>query len=178
VDGLFALAMLELDLGHPEEALEALGKLEPAGRMAHDESAAVRRLLRLDPVALAPHLTERSERFLHLKADALRQLGRSAEAEECQAELTRTHWRSAELSACLREQKRSPQDGELMGRIGRLYLDLGFGRDAEPWLLKAVDRNPGDTRAHEALAGYYASRNTPDTARLAEHHRQRARGGK
>jgi len=166
---------VELDAGYDQEALAALQRLENAG-LAFDANEALHRLMHLDPVPNPPQITERKEKLLHLKAVALRRLGRAEESDACVAQLEKMRRLTDELKTALARQKQRPQDAELMCRIGRIHLDLELKGEGVTWLTKTLQVNPRQPQAHAALADYYQKIDTDDARQKAQYHRQMARG--
>ncbi|HUE72719.1 MAG TPA: tetratricopeptide repeat protein [Pirellulaceae bacterium] len=174
-DAQLALALLELDLGNDAAALKTLEQLEKED-LKLDAVEALHRMLHLDPVPNPPHVTERREKVLHLRAVALRRLARRDEADRCAAELERIRQLASELKSALKEQKQRPRDAELIVQVGKIYLDLALPAEGMSWLEKVLAENAEHPGAHAVLANYYQSLGTAVAREKALFHRQFTRG--
>ncbi|MBV9121856.1 MAG: tetratricopeptide repeat protein [Planctomycetes bacterium] len=172
-EALQTMTQLELDREQPAAALKWLDRLEPLAHRYHRDED-LQRLLRLDPAPDSSPVPYHLRKFLHLKAAALRALGRNQEALACVNQGQQIKEDTDAIDKALEEQKKNPQDVALLDRIGLLYIRVGMGPDGENWLLRALQVKPDDPTAHRALADYYQSRNDPESRRLAEKHRRLA----
>ncbi len=144
------VALLELDDGHGDAALEFVTRLESIqGKV--DPSAALRRLLQLSPAAFPIYDTQVLGETLHLKARALRHSGDVAAAEACNRRLRHLQDVAAEIKRLLPQQSARPTDVEFAYRLGVLHTEIGFDDGARHWLTRVLELQPGHAEAREAL---------------------------
>ncbi len=174
---ILGLAMLALDRGDDDEALTWLRRLEPLAYQSHYEEN-LDRLGRLQPVPDNMNVPDQLRQVFHLLAKVLRRKGCHSEAEGYERRATQLRADSNALSQVMEEQKRLPPDVDRMYRIGLLFLRLEMGEDGAYWLGRVLEERPGDRRAHEALAKYYASRKDPESQQRAREHARLAAEGR
>jgi tetratricopeptide (TPR) repeat protein len=147
-DALFQRGKLELTLGHPAEA-----------------ELWLRKALQVKP--------QNTEARYSLYRSLQEQPDRQAEAER-----ERTRWEQASkkqdrLTLLLRKDLAAqPNNVELAGEAGELFLQLGEERRGLDWLRRALAINPRHVPSHRALLAYYERTN--NTAKADEERRQLA----
>jgi tetratricopeptide (TPR) repeat protein len=186
----------ELLEGHPDdpEALLGLATCCQAQGEFSEAAAALDRLLQIDPergsalalrgrVAYALGNPREAEKWLqqglaraphdapayYALSRCLRDRGDQAGASRAQAradELTANWKRAHEITAQI---ARKPRDPELRCKAGELLLGLGQETIGLNWLYSALQIDPTQPAAHQALAVYYERKG--DRTRAAEHKR-------
>ena len=111
----------------------------------------------------------------HLAA-ALRQAGRTADAEREYALVKQAREALAGLNLLLERVRAEPENPALRTELGNLFLKHISPKQGSVWLHSALRVDPGDAPAHESLARFYdgLSPATPETRQLAADHRRRA----
>ncbi len=108
--------------------------------------AALERVLKLKPWA---------EDARYTLAQCLRQLGLNDEADQQFAAVEKSRTAFAELAIHETELRKKPQDDQLMTKIGSILLEFGDPDEGVLTLLAAVDINPDNLTAHQALLKHY-----------------------
>jgi Flp pilus assembly protein TadD len=99
-------------------------------------------------LAADPYITE----WHHQRALALRQLGRTEEADAAQARAADLRRMSRQLSDLNDEAARNPMDADVRHRIGQLCVGLGMRELAFSWYLAALACDPDHAGARRELA--------------------------
>lgn len=114
----------------------------------------------------------------YARAVALRATGDTARAETELAEVQRIRELVREADGLVDEVRRNPSDPQVARRlrIGEIFITESHGVRGEFWLRDVLRRDPGNRRAHQLLADYYAelSASHPSYRVLAERHRKLA----
>jgi tetratricopeptide (TPR) repeat protein len=148
--GLRLAALLRLQAGDNEAALE-LAKRLGAHRSRMHPREAVQRLLKLEPVAFPVYDTQAAGEVLYLEATALKRLGKDAQAGALLGKLQELQDTAAEIKRLLHDERAVSSDPAVWRRLGELYTDIGFKDDARMWLSRALEADPGDSEARNAL---------------------------
>jgi tetratricopeptide (TPR) repeat protein len=146
------LGTLEAEAGRDEEAVRWL-------RVAEAEGA--------DPSGVSYQL-----------AQALRRVGRTAEADAAHRRFTELRDARKALEAATRAAEREPRSADRKYDVGRLYLAVGEPEFAVAWFSETLRLDPSHRASHAALADYYARQPDPGAAARAEIHRAAARRDK
>jgi tetratricopeptide (TPR) repeat protein len=142
---LISLASLDLQEGRAVEAERLL-----------------RAVLEADPV---------DTEALFVLASALQFQNRTDEATTVLAEHERKRALINRLNALLKDAADSPTaTADNYAELGNLFLQIGRDKVALYWLDRALDREPGNARAHNSLAGYYEGKG--DRTQAEAHRRQ------
>ena len=124
-----------------------------------DAEARMRTVLKADPS---------DAEALFVLASALRNQGRTRDADEALAEHKKKRAVVDRLNALLKDVADSPSaKASDYAEIGELFLQIGQGKVGVYWLERALEQEPENQRAHKALATYYEK--TGDAASAAEH---------
>jgi len=172
-DALLALALVELDLDNPSQALYWLRRLEPLSESARSDEM-FHKLLRLEPVGSNTTTPTRLQTSYQLLATVLRRLGQEKEAQAYEHKLQQLAADVDELRTAIEANTKDPRDVAVWPKLATCYLRVGMKDNAALWFLRVLQNNPHDRRAHRMLADYYRGRPGPESQRKAEQHRRLA----
>lgn len=146
-----------------ERRAEPLAEL---AQMAVEDGAADRGLAFIDE---AITIDPRSARFRRIRAAALVQLGRDAEAAEEQEVARALSEAQVELTRLIRDALSYPDDADRRVAVGLFLLGQGLDAEGSRWLQLALQIDPRQAAAHRALAELWERQGDP--ARAAVHRR-------
>lgn len=159
-----ALYEQALDLGiDRERRAEPLAEL---AQMAVEDGAADRGLVFVDE---AITIDPRSARYRRIRAAALVQLGRDAEAAEEQEVARALSEAQVEITRLIRDALSYPDDADRRVAVGLFLVGQGLDAEGGRWLQLALQIDPRQAAAHRALAELWERRGDP--ARAAAHRR-------
>jgi tetratricopeptide (TPR) repeat protein len=113
-------------------------------------------------------------------AAALRQAGKTAEAEREYERVKAARSALAGLTRTLERVRERPDDPAPRTELGLLFLQYIAPQQGVVWLQSALRVDPDYQPAHAALASHYAltAGSSPDAERLQRYHADRASGGR
>jgi tetratricopeptide (TPR) repeat protein len=147
---------------NPKDALA----LAERGRLAHDEGATGHAVdLLRQALTLAPFLRD-ANYTLYL---CLKQQGRTAEAEACQARMRQAKEAHDQIAVLTQRLQGAGDHPDLRFQIAQLFLRYGGEEEGIRWLSTILQRHPHHAASHLALAEYYDK--LGQATRAAEHRR-------
>ncbi|HZU35244.1 MAG TPA: tetratricopeptide repeat protein [Gemmataceae bacterium] len=161
VDALFGVANCQASLGQEDAERAALARLlqrDPnhvgglllQGKLELDRGQSAKALEWLDrALKLAPSSTD----ILHNRLRALRDLGRTKEADACQALLQKRTQQFLDIKALKKELRRDAGPGSLATRlrIAKIYRSMGRLDDAAEWYHSVLSIDPKNAEGRRGL---------------------------
>ena len=105
----------------------------------------------------------------HTLYRCLIQMGKTSDAEQCQARFQEAEKDIKKMAALMRQLKVEPDDPERRCQVAEIFLRHNQESEGERWLLTTLQIHPDHGPTHKLLADYYRRIGRNDLAQQHQH---------